>query len=131
MIVPNQDGPGTRVKFGEALASGAAVVSTNHGAEGFDVGPEICTLADSPDAFASAVIRLLTNRDEAFTMGKRGRGIRAGGAYVVGEDGSGRGSASYRDTSPRRFLGRQSLGTSSALGYPVARRFDKGVRVRE
>jgi glycosyltransferase involved in cell wall biosynthesis len=62
VVVPLRIGGGTRLKIYEAMAAGRAVVSTTVGAEGLDVqhGQDI-VLADDPDAFAKAVIQLLTD----------------------------------------------------------------------
>lgn len=63
-IVPLRIGGGTRLKIYEAMAMRKAVVSTAVGAEGLLVrdGAELL-LADAPEAFARAVVRLL--RDDA------------------------------------------------------------------
>jgi sugar transferase (PEP-CTERM/EpsH1 system associated) len=59
-VVPLRIGGGTRLKIFEAMAMAKAVVSTHVGAEGLPVtdGEHVC-LADEPQAFASAVVRLL------------------------------------------------------------------------
>jgi glycosyltransferase involved in cell wall biosynthesis len=61
-ICPILVGSGIRVKLLEAFASGIAAVSTSVGAEGLrsDAGP-VCEIADTPDLFAQAVLRLLSN----------------------------------------------------------------------
>lgn len=59
-VVPLRMGGGTRLKILEALAMGTPVVSTAKGAEGLDlVAGQDLILADGPDEFAQAVIRLL------------------------------------------------------------------------
>lgn len=62
VVVPLRIGGGTRLKIYEAMAAGKAVVSTSVGAEGLDVhhGRDI-VLADSPKAFAEAVLTLLAD----------------------------------------------------------------------
>jgi glycosyltransferase involved in cell wall biosynthesis len=72
IIVPIRVGMGARVKFGEALASGAAVVSTGLGAEGFDA-ESMYVRADEPSAFAQACIDLLRDSERASRIGTRGR----------------------------------------------------------
>jgi glycosyltransferase involved in cell wall biosynthesis len=58
-IVPLRIGGGTRLKIFEAMAMGRAVVSTSIGAEGLPVTDgEHLLVADSPAAFAGAVVRL-------------------------------------------------------------------------
>jgi sugar transferase (PEP-CTERM/EpsH1 system associated) len=73
-IVPLRIGGGTRLKIVEALAMGKAVVSTLVGAEGLLVtdGREIL-LADTPEQFATAVIRLLNDVDLRERLGRAGR----------------------------------------------------------
>jgi sugar transferase (PEP-CTERM/EpsH1 system associated) len=64
-VVPLRIGSGTRLKIYEAMAMEKPIVSTTVGAEGLPVrdGVELL-LADSPSAFADAVVRVLS--DEAF-----------------------------------------------------------------
>ncbi|HXD75462.1 MAG TPA: glycosyltransferase [Vicinamibacterales bacterium] len=63
-VVPLRIGGGTRLKIFEAMAMGKAVVSTTVGAEGLPVtdGTD-AVIADDPQAFAAAVVRLL--RDDS------------------------------------------------------------------
>jgi sugar transferase (PEP-CTERM/EpsH1 system associated) len=61
-IVPLRIGGGTRIKIFEAMASGIPVVSTAVGAEGLQVAHgRHLLLADTAEAFSSAVIWLLQN----------------------------------------------------------------------
>jgi glycosyltransferase involved in cell wall biosynthesis len=61
-IVPLRIGGGTRLKIYEAMAARTPVVSTTIGAEGLDIAPgENILIADSPEAFADACARLLTD----------------------------------------------------------------------
>lgn len=71
-VVPIRIGGGTRLKIYEAMAMEKPVVSTTVGAEGLPVrdGRELL-LADTPGAFAEAVVRVL--RDEDFTRELAGR----------------------------------------------------------
>jgi glycosyltransferase involved in cell wall biosynthesis len=71
-VVPIVNGMGARVKFGETLASGAAVVATSEGAEGFDAEGTFAR-ADDPDAFASACVSLLEDGEKAAALGCAGR----------------------------------------------------------
>lgn len=60
-VVPLRAGGGTRLKILEAMAFGRPVVSTTVGAEGLTVSDgEHLLIADQPEAFAQAVVRLLT-----------------------------------------------------------------------
>jgi len=60
------------LKIYEAMAMEKAIVSTSIGAEGLPVtdGEEI-VLADDPESFANAVVRLLRNTDLADEIGRR------------------------------------------------------------
>ena len=65
MIVPLLSGSGLRIKIIEGMAYGKAIVSTTVGAEGIKCTHEKNILiADTPDAFAAAVLRLLKNESE-------------------------------------------------------------------
>ncbi len=73
-VVPIRIGGGTRLKILESLALGTPVVSTRKGAEGLDLaeGREML-LADTPEAFAAEVERVLTEpalRDLLATNGR-------------------------------------------------------------
>lgn len=74
VIVPIVEGVGSRVKFGEALASGAAVVATSVGAEGFDAAGSFA-MADEPRAFADATVDLLGDEAGAGALGVAGRAV--------------------------------------------------------
>ena len=59
-VVPLRIGAGTRLKIIESMALGTPVVSTSKGAEGLDVKHnEHLLIADTPQAFADSVVRLL------------------------------------------------------------------------
>ncbi|NMB68034.1 MAG: glycosyltransferase [Chloroflexi bacterium] len=63
-LAPLQTGGGTRLKILEAMALRTPVVSTSKGAEGLDAQPgEHLLVADSPQDFAEAVLRLLQDDD--------------------------------------------------------------------
>jgi len=65
-VVPLHFESGTRFKILEAGACGTPVVSTTLGAEGLPVQSERhLLLADTPDAFAAAVVRVLRDRELA------------------------------------------------------------------
>jgi len=77
--VPMRIGGGSRLKLLEALAAAAPVVSTSMGAEGVDGladGRELL-LADRPDAFAAATLRLIDDRALAARLGAAGRVLAA------------------------------------------------------
>lgn len=63
-IVPLLSGSGTRLKILEAMALGTPIVSTTLGAEGIDCTPAEISLADTPEAFAAAIIDLLTHPEK-------------------------------------------------------------------
>lgn len=73
-VVPLRIGGGTRIKIFEAMAMGKAVVSTPVGAEGLPVKHnENIVLAESPDEFCKAVLRLLANPEERHAIGRAAR----------------------------------------------------------
>jgi glycosyltransferase involved in cell wall biosynthesis len=73
-VVPLRIGGGTRLKIYEAMAMEKAIVSTSVGAEGLPVtdGKEIF-IADTPEQFAAAVAKLLTNPSFAKEVGEQAR----------------------------------------------------------
>jgi glycosyltransferase involved in cell wall biosynthesis len=74
LIVPLRSGGGMRVKILEALAKGIPVVSTTIGYEGIDLTPgEHLLVADTPEAFAAAVTRLLRDPALGERLAKAGR----------------------------------------------------------
>ena len=62
-VAPVLRGSGTRLKILEAMASGAAVVSTTIGAEGILADSGEIRVADDPAAFAQAVVETLSDRE--------------------------------------------------------------------
>ncbi len=76
LICPVLSGSGIRVKLLEAFASGLSVVSTRLGAEGLaDDKNLVCELADAPQEFAAAVVRLVTDESYAREMAARARAM--------------------------------------------------------
>ena len=74
MVVPLRLGGGTRLKIVEAMAMGKAIVSTTLGAEGIEAVPgRDLLIEDQPEAFASAVNRLLAEPDLAARIGQSAR----------------------------------------------------------
>jgi glycosyltransferase involved in cell wall biosynthesis len=73
-IVPLRIGGGTRLKIFEAMAMGKAIVSTTVGAEGLPVTPGVdLVIADDPQRFADAVIRLIRDADARAALEARAR----------------------------------------------------------
>jgi sugar transferase (PEP-CTERM/EpsH1 system associated) len=73
-IVPLRIGGGTRLKIFEAMAMGKPIVSTTVGAEGLPVSDGLhLLLADTPEEFAHAVVRLLQNQTERARLGDAAR----------------------------------------------------------
>ena len=73
-VVPLRVGGGTRIKILESLALGTPVVSTRVGAEGLDVVPgRDLQVADTPEAFAAAVIDLLRDAGRRRALSAAGR----------------------------------------------------------
>jgi glycosyltransferase involved in cell wall biosynthesis len=87
-VIPLRIGGGTRLKVFEAMAMEKPVVSTSIGTEGLPVANGTdAFIADEPDAFADAVVRLLRDRALARRVGETaGRKVRAqfGWAPVAG-----------------------------------------------
>lgn len=74
MIVPLRAGGGMRVKILNALAQGLPIVSTSLGCEGIAVTHERDILiADHPEEFAAAVLRLIENPELGRQLGNSGR----------------------------------------------------------
>ena len=73
-VVPLRIGVGTRLKVFEALSMGKAVVSTGVGVEGLPLAAGQHYLkADSPEAFASAVVTLLRDPSRRLALGSAGQ----------------------------------------------------------
>lgn len=69
-VVPIRVGGGTRLKIYEAMAMERAVVSTSVGAEGLPVTDgQDARIADTPAAFADAVVTLLADEARTAAMG--------------------------------------------------------------
>jgi glycosyltransferase involved in cell wall biosynthesis len=76
VVVPLRLGGGTRLKIVEAMAMGKAIVSTSLGAEGIEAMPERDILiADQPEQFARAVVRLLDDADLRARLGRAARDL--------------------------------------------------------
>jgi glycosyltransferase involved in cell wall biosynthesis len=74
-VVPIRIGGGTRLKIYEAMAMEKPVVSTTIGAEGLPLTDRELLLADSPEAFSEAVVRLLKDEELAQGLGMRGASL--------------------------------------------------------
>jgi len=73
-VVPLKVGGGTRLKILEALALGTPVVATSKGAEGLEATPgEDILVADEPEDFADAVLRLLDDQALRAKLAANGR----------------------------------------------------------
>ena len=73
-VCPLRSGSGTRFKLMEALACGLPVVSTTIGCEGLNAtNGEHMLIADSPEDFAEAVIRMMQDHTMARAMATAGR----------------------------------------------------------
>jgi polysaccharide biosynthesis protein PslH len=76
LVVPMRAGSGMRVKILEAMARGLPVVSTSVGCEGIGVvSGDHLLLADTPAAFADAVLRLLADDALAATLARNARAL--------------------------------------------------------
>lgn len=77
-VVPLRLGGGTKLKVLDAMAAGLPLITTSVGAEGLDISDGVHALvADSPQAFAGAVVRLLEDPQFAGSLGEGGRGLVA------------------------------------------------------
>lgn len=73
-VIPLHSGGGTRVKALESLALGTPVVSTSKGVEGLElIDGEDVLIADRPEAFAEAVLRVLGDERLAARLSAAGR----------------------------------------------------------
>jgi glycosyltransferase involved in cell wall biosynthesis len=73
-VVPLREGSGTRLKVLEALALGTPVVSTSKGIEGLALEHERHVLvADSPESFATATLRILERPELRAHLAEAGR----------------------------------------------------------
>ncbi len=74
MVVPLLSGSGMRIKMIEGMAYGKAIVSTNIGAEGIAVTSNTnCLLADTPNEFAEAAIKILSDKEKKHSLQKEAR----------------------------------------------------------
>ena len=73
-VVPLRSGSGVRVKILTAMAMGLPIVSTTVGAEGLELtNGEHILLADDPNDFAAAVVKVLGDPELARTLGRNAR----------------------------------------------------------
>jgi len=113
-IVPLRIGGGTRLKIFEAMAMEKPVVSTTVGAEGLPVrNDDELILADTPEAFAGSVVRLLQDQTTARRLGQRAA------ARVRETFGWGRVAEDFasicEDTVNKRLVQVRSLGEEGVL----------------
>lgn len=74
VVAPLRIGGGTRLKILEAMSMARPVVATRIGAEGIEARDgEHVLLADTPEAFAGGVTRLLADADLRMAIGAAGR----------------------------------------------------------
>lgn len=78
-LCPVLAGSGVRVKLLEAFACGIPAVSTTVGAEGLATKEQsICEIADTPDEFAGAIVRVLSDDVYAEELARRARAMVEG-----------------------------------------------------
>ena len=74
VVIPILSGAGIRLKVLDAMASGRAIVTTTMGAQGVMAADgRHFVLADDADAFASATVALLRDRERAAALGAAAR----------------------------------------------------------
>jgi sugar transferase (PEP-CTERM/EpsH1 system associated) len=77
-VIPLRIGGGTRLKVLEAMAMGKAIVSTSLGCEGFPLrSGEHLLMADTPSAFAEAVLALLQDPSRRQALGAAAQALAA------------------------------------------------------
>ncbi|MGQ9458358.1 MAG: glycosyltransferase, partial [Anaerolineae bacterium] len=77
-VIPLRIGGGTRLKVLEAMAMGKAIVSTSLGCEGFPLrSGEHLLMADTPGAFAEAVLILLEDAPKRKALGAVAQALAA------------------------------------------------------
>jgi glycosyltransferase involved in cell wall biosynthesis len=75
-VVPLLSGSGTRLKILEAMAMGSPVVSTSIGIEGIGARDRVHALiADDPQDFAAAALRVMSDRALAGRLAVSGRAL--------------------------------------------------------
>ena len=75
-VVPIFSGSGTRFKILESWAAGVPVISTAHGAEGLECrNGEHLLLAETPEAFAEAVLSVVNDCSLAQRLADSGRAL--------------------------------------------------------
>jgi glycosyltransferase involved in cell wall biosynthesis len=76
MVVPLRSGSGMRVKILDAFARGIPVVTTSVGVEGIDARHrQHALIADTPAAFAAAIVGVLRDRALAHGLSRAGRAL--------------------------------------------------------
>lgn len=76
VVVPLRIGGGTRLKIVEAMAKSKAIVSTRIGAEGLELSHEQdVLLADTPNDFATQIVRVLGDPQLAVQLGEKARKV--------------------------------------------------------
>ena len=119
-VVPLRIGGGTRLKIYEAMAMEMPIVSTTVGAEGLPVSDGVeLLLADTPEEFADAVVRLISNEPEAQELAKRAAGA------VREHFGWDRVAASFAEICERAI--RRSAGTAGVEGADARKDFRAAV----
>jgi glycosyltransferase involved in cell wall biosynthesis len=76
LAVPLRQGAGTRIKILESMAAGLPVVTTSKGCEGTEVSHgKHLLIADSTEAFAKEVVRLIEDNSLAGRLAQEARGL--------------------------------------------------------
>lgn len=74
LVVPILIGAGTRVKIGFGFSRQCPVISTTIGARGYEINDgEELLLADTPESFADACLKVIRQPEEAMAMTERAR----------------------------------------------------------
>lgn len=74
-VAPLRVGGGTRLKILRAMAMGKAIVATSLACEGIELSGGEVVLADTPEAFAEAILELWEDPVRRRKLGERGRAL--------------------------------------------------------
>ena len=118
-IAPLRYGAGMKGKVGEALAAGLPMVTTSIGAEGMSLEHgRTAMIADSPEAFASAVVQVCTNPDLHRQLSREGLAhVRQRWDTAAVEQSLYAAVDSLRGVRPRRMTSRERLGARASELY--------------
>jgi glycosyltransferase involved in cell wall biosynthesis len=118
-VAPLRFGAGMKGKVGEALAAGLPMVTTSVGAEGLDLEDgKTAIIADSPNDFASAVVRICTDPALHRRLSEEGRAhARQRWGLTLIEDRLLEALESLRGLRPKPLSTKDRIGTLALDAY--------------